>query len=301
MSNGTSGVYHYCQTRLTVVQILLNMLLLTAGASMYVLQRLFYGPLRAIEIEQLWDKAWYAITETALAMTTFRDEVGGWFFIMFVSLLAGKVWGWISEGRVDIMEQQPPANPRLFHARLMASLLLSETFDLLMLRYCLQTLAAQPRPGMMVMFAFEFAVLAIASSSTTIRYALHLQEKIVIKRQTQLKVEERREEIRNARREAQAQDTQDATTTAPSNLPREEEIDENEIDVPGWQEKGRYILFLDLATGKQTQIDVIEPILIGYRLHETCIISRLLHGSSFILWNSCPHVPRPFHHLPIIC
>ncbi|KAI9728421.1 MAG: E3 ubiquitin-protein ligase hrd1 [Chrysothrix sp. TS-e1954] len=228
--------------------ILLNMLLLTASASMYVLQRLFYGPLRAIEIEQLWDKAWYAITETALAMTTFRDEVGGWFFIMFICLLAGKVWGWIGEGRVDVMEQQPPANPRLFHTRLMASLLLSEAFDLLMLRYCLKTLAAQPRPGMMVMFAFEFAVLAIVSSSTTVRYTLHLQEKWVIKRQTQIKIEERREEMRSARQEAERQASDESGAEAALNAPVPEEIDENEIDVPGWQEKGRYILFLDLAT-----------------------------------------------------
>ena len=82
------------------------------------LQRLFYGPLRPIEIEQLYEKAWFAITETCLAMTIFREEVGGWFLVMFVCLLIGKVWGWIGEGRVEILEQQPPSNPRLFHARL---------------------------------------------------------------------------------------------------------------------------------------------------------------------------------------
>ena len=228
------------------------MVLLSAGASIYGLQRLLYGPLRAIEIEQLWDKAWYAITETALAMTTFRDEVGGWFFIMFMSLLAGKVWGWIGEGRVETLEQQPPANPRLFHARLLTSLLLSEAFDIVMLRYCVRTLLDDARPGMMVMFAFEFAVLAISSSSTTARYGLTLQEKAIIKRQTKAKVEERREEIRAARQEAEreaASQGSDAANSDAVGRPQEEEVDENEIDVPGWQEKGRYILFLDLTTG----------------------------------------------------
>lgn len=233
------------------LQILLNMFLLSAGASVYGLQRLLYGPLRAIEIEQLWDKAWYAITETALAMTTFRDEVGGWFFVMFMSLLAGKVWGWIGEGRVETLEQQPPANPKLFHARLLTSLLLSEAFDILMLRYCVRTLLDDARPGMMVMFAFEFAVLAIASTSTTARYGLTLQEKAIIKRQTKAKVEERREELRAARRETQQNGPgQSGSISADaSNQHREDEVDENEIDVPGWQEKGRYILFLDLTTG----------------------------------------------------
>ncbi len=228
------------------------MLLLSAGSLVFGLQRLLYGPLRPIEIEQLWDKAWYALTETALAMTTFRDEVGGWFFVMFMTLLAGKVWVWIGEGRVDILEQQPPANPRLFHTRLIASLLVSEAFDILMLRYSVRTLLEQPRPGMMVMFAFEFAVLAIASSSTTARYALSLHESLVVKRQTKAKLDERRAEVQAGRQEAQAPAISDGageTAALSSNNRRVGEIDEDDIDVPGWQEKGRWILFLDLATG----------------------------------------------------
>lgn len=43
---------------------------------MYGLQRLCFGQLRPIEVEQLYEKAWFAITETALAMTIFREEVG---------------------------------------------------------------------------------------------------------------------------------------------------------------------------------------------------------------------------------
>ena len=223
------------------------MLLLSASGSVYGLQRLLYGRLRAFEIEQLWDKAWYAITETALAMTTFRDEVGGWFFVMFMSLLAGKIWGWIGEGRVETLEQQPPANPRLFHIRLTASLFLSELFDISMLLFCLATLRDDPRPGMMVMFAFEFAVLAINSTATAVRYSLILFEKAVVQSQLKLKVEERREELRAARETAQMTQGEGARPIPSSN---DIDVDENEIDVPGWQEKGKYILFLDLTIGK---------------------------------------------------
>ena len=241
------------------------MLLLSAAATFYGLQRLLFGTLRAIEIEQLWDKAWYAITETALAMTTFRDEVGGWFFVMFMSLLAGKVWGWIGEGRVETLEQQPPANPRLFHARLITSLCLSELFDALMLSFCVRVLLEDARPGMMVMFAFEFAVLLISSTSTFVRYIFTWQEKLVIRRQTKAKVEERREEIRAARHDAeQHRATPDSSTTAAvhDGEALEEEVDENEIDVPGWQEKGRYILFLDLATGTKPRLNPSVALLI---------------------------------------
>ena len=227
--------------------ILLNMLLLTLGTSMYGLQRLLYGPLRAIEIEQLWDKAWYAITETALAMTTFRDEVGGYFFLMFMTLLAGKVWGWIGEGRVETLEQQPPANPKTFYARLITSLILSVGFDLLMARYCLRSILDQhpPRAGMMIMFVFEFIILAISSISTLARFLLAGYEKRVVQQQTQAKIEERRAEIRAERAAA---GVQIASSAAVPN--GDIEIDENEIDVPGWQEKGKWVLFLDLATGK---------------------------------------------------
>jgi len=229
--------------------VLLNQLLMTAAGCVYGLQRLLYGRLRPIEIEQLWDKSWYAITETALAMTTFRDEVGGWFFIMFMSLLAGKVWGWIGEGRVEILEQQPPANPRWFHMRLMTSLVLSEVADLLMLRYCIRTLLEQPRPGMMVMFAFEFAILAITSTSTAARYCLSLQEIMIVRRQTNERIEDLKAIIQSEREEARlvsaAQGHElDYDVNAPI------EVDESEIDVPGWQEKGRWILFLDLVTGE---------------------------------------------------
>lgn len=249
--------------------ILLNMLLLTLGTSIYALQRLLYGRLRAIEIEQLWDRAWYAITETALAMTTFRDEVGGYFFLMFMTLLAAKVWGWIGEGRVETLEQQPPTNPRTFYTRLTASLILSVSFDLLMARYCLRTILDQrpPRAGMMIMFVFEFVILAIVSTSTLARFMLAGYEKHIVNLQTKAKIQERREEIRAERAATLAQEAtgDDASRTTVNQARVDDiEVDENEIDVPGWQEKGKWILFLDLTTGEynfDVLLNFINPLL----------------------------------------
>ncbi len=208
------------------------------------LQRLLYGPLRPFEIEQLYEKAWFAITETCLAMTIFREEVGAWFLVMFVALLVGKVWGWIGEGRVEILEQQPPANPRLFHMRLSFSLLLSVIFDVSLLRYAVGSVLRMARPNMMVMFAFEFAVLAIASCSTAARYALSLVELYTIRQQTKLKLEERRAQ----RQMAQTQQEVDGPDAAPSaTVP--DDLDEDDIDVPGWEAKRQWLFSLDLVTG----------------------------------------------------
>lgn len=214
------------------------------------MQRLLYGPLRQIETEQLYEKAWFAVTETCLAMTIFRGEVGGWFLVMFVCLLVGKVWGWIGEGRVEILEQQPPANPRLFHTRLAISLILSVAFNCYLLEYSIQTVLRQARPDMMVMFGFEFAILTILSSSTAARYTISLVEIYITRKQKQAKLEERRLELRAARTEALRNQAQSESNEPGADLPDENNIDEAELDVPGWEEKGRWVFYLDLVTGE---------------------------------------------------
>ncbi|KOC08436.1 RING finger protein [Aspergillus flavus AF70] len=230
------------------LMILTNVCLLAVGFLLFWLQRLLYGPLRPIETEQLYEKAWFAVTETCLAMTIFRGELGGWFLVMFVCLLVGKVWGWIGEGRVEYLEQQPPANPRLFHARLATSLLLAVLFNSFMLRYCVRTVLEQARPDMMVMFGFEFAVLTILSSSTAARYSISLVEIYVTHQQLKARVEERRQEIRAERQEAIRRSAQAGELSPPTNLPDENDINEMELDVPGWEEKGRWVFYLDLLT-----------------------------------------------------
>ena len=214
------------------------------------LQRLFFGTLRPIEVEQLYEKAWFAITETCLAMTIFREEVGAYFLVMFVCLLIGKVWGWIGEGRVEILEQQPPANPRLFHIRLSMSLLISTLFDLYMLLYSVQTVLQQARPNMMVVFAFEFAVLHVTSISTAARYTVSLYEASVIKNQTKARRDQIRQQRAQARNEAAAADEERTASSIAEAAPTEDDVDNLEVDVPGWEEKGRWVFYLDLATGR---------------------------------------------------
>ena len=223
-----------------------NLCLLIVGFLLYWLQRLLYGPLRPIETEQLYEKAWFAVTETCLAMTIFRGELGGWFLVMFICLLVGKVWGWIGEGRVEYLEQQPPANPRVFHTRLTASLVLSVLFNSFMLRYCVYTVLEQARPDMMVMFGFEFAILSILSCSTAARYGISLVEIYVTQQQKFARIEERRAELRAAREEATQREAQTGENV--TNVPDENDIDEMELDIPGWEEKGRWVFYLDLVT-----------------------------------------------------
>lgn len=229
--------------------------MLLYSSFLYGLTRLCFGRLRAIEIEQLTERAWFAITETCLAMTIFREEIGAWFLVMFTALVSGKVWGWIGDGRVEVLEQQPPANPHLFHLRLSCSLAFSFLYDILLLRYTINTVIQQARPNMMVMFLFEFAVLSTSSLRTGVRYVLSLAEQNIIKTQTRKRLMERRQEVREQReamirqREQAAASGQEPTADQEP-LPSEDDVDEMDIEVPGWAAKGEWVLWLDLFTGK---------------------------------------------------
>jgi E3 ubiquitin-protein ligase synoviolin len=217
---------------------------------MYGLQRLCFGPLRPTEIEQLYEKAWFAVTETCLAMTIFREEVGAFFLVMFTALVTGKVWGWIGDGRVEVLEQQPPANPLLFHTRLGLSLFVSIVYDIWLLRYAVITVVEDARPTMMLMFLFEFAVLTVCSLHTASRYIISLVEQHVVKTQTRQRLEDRRRRIREQRAEILRRRETEGTTDRDQELPDENDVDEMDIEVPGWEAKGQWVLSLDLFAGE---------------------------------------------------
>ncbi|KAK7953334.1 hypothetical protein PG988_014028 [Apiospora saccharicola] len=249
-ANFYSAMVYLSQNNLSLM-ILINVILLMYGTFVYSLQRLCYGQLRPTEVEQLYEKAWFAVTETCLAMTIFREEVGAWFLVMFTALVTGKVWQWIGEGRVEVLEQQPPANPRLFHTRLSISLVFSIIYDTWLFTYAVNTVIQQARPNMMVMFLFEFAILTTDSFRTALRYILSLVETSITKKQTQQRLEERRKQVRDQRMEIlrlrESGDAAEAEAANSQDLPDEEDIDEMDIEVPGWETKGQWILSLELV------------------------------------------------------
>jgi E3 ubiquitin-protein ligase synoviolin len=227
--------------------------LVLAGGLVYGLQQLLFGPLRAAEVEQLWERGWFAVMEWVFAMSTFRDEFGIWFLVMFLSLFSGKVWGWIAEGRVEQLEQQPPENVRLLQPRLLASLGIYLLFAVQMFMYSLDIVLYEARPGMTVMFLFEFAILWICAVSTCLRYVIWVQEHRILKKQMAHALETRKAEIRTARQEAEARiaaGTTQEDETPLDELPSEDDIDESEIDVPGWDAKRGWVFVLDITTGR---------------------------------------------------
>lgn len=109
--------------RLTALQILWNQGIYQTILFGKVLQWIFFGELRIIEVEvsldsRRWDRAlgadtgvvqrlqergWFAVTETLLALTIFKDEFDSSFVMLFVSLLFLKVFHWLAADRVEMV------------------------------------------------------------------------------------------------------------------------------------------------------------------------------------------------------
>ncbi|KAM0750435.1 hypothetical protein T439DRAFT_314824 [Meredithblackwellia eburnea MCA 4105] len=139
-----------------------------------LLQTVFFGELRMIEVERLQERGWFAITETLLALTIFKDEFDSSFVLLFVSLLFLKVFHWLAADRVELMEQS--ANiPRLFHLRMGALLSMLWAVDILLLIFAVESILIEG-PTVMIMFASEYMILLAMVWSTTMKYGLNVAD-----------------------------------------------------------------------------------------------------------------------------
>ncbi|KAJ8903842.1 hypothetical protein NDN08_000375 [Rhodosorus marinus] len=133
-----------------------------------ILQRLCLGTLRLREIERLHIRIREAVIETCMAMTVFREEFNAKFVGMFTILLFLKIFHWLSKDRVEYMEEQPNS-PLLQHGRLVSLMVILFFFDVHLLVAC-ASYTIHNGPSMLVLFAFEFAVLMISLLSNVVRY-----------------------------------------------------------------------------------------------------------------------------------
>lgn len=90
-----------------------------------LLQAVFLGELRLIEVEvsilsqlhlggaselirgypaqRLQERGWFAVTETLLALTIFKDDFESTFVVLFVGLLFLKVFHWLASDRIEMV------------------------------------------------------------------------------------------------------------------------------------------------------------------------------------------------------
>ncbi|XP_065355076.1 E3 ubiquitin-protein ligase HRD1 [Calliphora vicina] len=139
-----------------------------------LLRKIFLGTLRAAEFEHLLERFWYAITETCLAFTVFRDDFNPRFVALFTVLLFLKSFHWLAEERVDFMERSPVLG-WLFHIRVASLLMVLGTLDYMLLMHAYNSTLARG-PTVQLVFGFEYAILLTVVASTAIKYVLHAAE-----------------------------------------------------------------------------------------------------------------------------
>ncbi|KAF8332050.1 uncharacterized protein EI90DRAFT_3123127 [Cantharellus anzutake] len=134
------------------------------------LQRLFFGRLSNQEVERLYDRTWFFLTESLLAFTIFRDEFDAPFVVMFGVLLFLKCFHWLIADRMDWMDQQPyPGPPMLFHLRTNVMFFILWTVDILMLQFAIETVLTHGVGGI-VLFGSEYAILLASCLNSVLKY-----------------------------------------------------------------------------------------------------------------------------------
>ncbi|CAG8725109.1 31545_t:CDS:10, partial [Racocetra persica] len=154
------------------MMILMNMGFFLTIVLGQILQTIFFGRLRAVEIEHLYERSWYAVTETCLAMTIFRDEFDTRFVITFTTLLFLKIFHWLCQDRVEFMEQSP-AVPMSFHVRIVSLMEILCAIDIYLVYHAVDV-SLKNGPNMMIMFAFEYSILGATIISTLFKYVLNV-------------------------------------------------------------------------------------------------------------------------------
>ncbi|KAF5385988.1 hypothetical protein D9615_002410 [Tricholomella constricta] len=142
----------------------------------HIVQRIFFGTLRANEVERLYDRLWFFITESLLAFTIFRDEFDIPFALMFGFLLFIKSFHWLAGDRIEWMDQRPYPGPSpLFHLRMMTLFIVLWITDFVMFLITVENTIAHGVGGM-VLFASEYGILMASVLNTISKYLLSAYE-----------------------------------------------------------------------------------------------------------------------------
>lgn len=134
---------------------------------------LFLGTLRDVEVEHLMDKIWMTMMDSLLIMTIFRDEFTAQFVAFFVFLLFMKTFHWLSQDRVDYLQQTPQVTT-LTHLRIVSLMKLMAIVDVSFVYYAINYSLALRGPSIMILFGFEYLLLISSIFCTMGKYVLSL-------------------------------------------------------------------------------------------------------------------------------
>lgn len=135
----------------------------------------FFGELRVLEREHLYERTWFTITESFLALTVFRDDFTYKLGTFFVLLMMFRVFHWVARDRVDLMFHSLNPPSLYLKLRMAAALVLAAVLDLKLINFCYQQ-AFREVPGIMMMFTIQFCLQFISAINSAGTYVLNLLE-----------------------------------------------------------------------------------------------------------------------------
>eukprot|EP00276_Gloeochaete_wittrockiana_P002886 CAMPEP_0184675336 /NCGR_PEP_ID=MMETSP0308-20130426/87735_1 /TAXON_ID=38269 /ORGANISM="Gloeochaete witrockiana, Strain SAG 46.84" /LENGTH=554 /DNA_ID=CAMNT_0027123033 /DNA_START=159 /DNA_END=1823 /DNA_ORIENTATION=- len=143
----------------------------------HLTKRIFFGQLRPLEVEHLMEKSRETVMELCLAMTIFSHaspplEFDTRLIALLTALLFVKVFHWLSQDRVDFIEQSPAVSIGT-HLRITTLLSILLAVDVMALYVAVLKVLEQDH-SIHLLFAFEYVILASTVVSTFLKYALHM-------------------------------------------------------------------------------------------------------------------------------
>merc|ERR1719167_1691439 len=113
----------------------------------------------------------YAVTETCLAFTVFKDDFSPKFVALFTLLLFLKSFHWLAEDRVDYMERSPVITI-LFHLRVLSLALVLASVDCMFISHAYHSTLTKG-PSVQLVFGFEYAILLTIIINLIVKWVLH--------------------------------------------------------------------------------------------------------------------------------
>ncbi|KAH8979116.1 hypothetical protein EDB92DRAFT_1806715 [Lactarius akahatsu] len=154
------------------VLVLANFGLLLALMCGRLVQQIFFGSLRPVEVERLYDRMWFFVTESLLAFTIFRDEFDIPLAVMFGFLLFVKSFHWLLADRIEWMNQMPyPGPTTLFHIRISGLFFMLWVTNIVMLAFATESILTNG-VGVIILFASEYSILMASLINSKAKYIL---------------------------------------------------------------------------------------------------------------------------------
>jgi len=147
-----------------------NALIVTVMLCFHGIVGMFMGQLRESERDQMGEQLRYALTESCIALTMFREEITVQMAFFFLVMIATKCLHWAVELRSTHIQQTDASISKKHTGMLLLSMVLL-SFDLVAIALCAK-ICDEHGPSYHILFGFEAAILVLSAISTVAGYTI---------------------------------------------------------------------------------------------------------------------------------